>query len=90
MKCIYKYPLALQDTVTIEMPGFVNILHVDTQAGELMVWALVDTEMPMGRHVFHIIGTGHPCEHKDYDHVGTVMAGDFVWHIFYGGVEGYR
>lgn len=76
---IYKY----------NVPGIYNIslkqvLDVQMQQDQIVVWCIVDEELPEDRICFDVCGTG---QHTDRDlgtYVGTVQENDFyVWHIFY-------
>lgn len=76
---IYKY----------NVPGIYNIplkqvLNTQIQRGQIVVWCIVDEELPEDRICFDVCGTG---QHADRDlgtYVGTVQENDFyVWHIFY-------
>jgi hypothetical protein len=93
IKKIFKYgPLTLGGC-NINLPKGAQILHADSQKGNIFIWALVD---PFCKAVdirhFEVFGTGH---NFDYDmgvsreHIGTVkMDGDnFIFHVFeYTGV----
>jgi hypothetical protein len=41
----------------------------------------VDTESEMEEMRLQVFGTGHEIP-DDWEHVGTVQDGEFVWHIF--------
>lgn len=83
MKTIYKYPLTLTDRQQIRLPRDAQILDVQIQGGQLMLWALLDDDAtPHARNVC-VVGTGRLAGHVvDMDHVATVQAGEFVWHVF--------
>ena len=87
MKTVHKFKLPMpSDYFTIEMPRWAKILHVDTQQGIPVMWALVDTDQPMEPRQFRWAGTGHPVEKPGYEfkYVGTFQGqqGLLIWHIF--------
>ena len=96
MKTIWKYPLPLthlvgqagQAVVEIDAPAGARVLGAAEQRGQVCVWALVDTVMPVTRRTFEVYGTGHPVADHSPDRalrpVGTVLqvGGDLVLHVF--------
>lgn len=87
MRTIYRYPLRLAEVQTITGPGLGRIVAVGNSRGELEVWAEVDThDMEMVRTVT-IVGTGNEIPHGAGRHVGHVIDGPFVWHIYEGGYQ---
>lgn len=46
MKTIYKYPLQVTDIQKILMPVYAQILSVQAQNNQLVLWAVVETEAP--------------------------------------------
>jgi hypothetical protein len=86
MLVIYKYPLAIRDFQTVELPTGAKLLHV-AQQGRLQLWALVDPEVKAtyAQEIF-IFGTGHPMTKNPGIHLGTVITGEgaLVWHVFAG------
>lgn len=90
MKAIWKYPLDITDSQTIEAPEGAEFLSVIEQNGIPTLYALVNPEGPkVEQYKVQIRGTGHPIEEsllKAYVFLGTVQAGgefiNFVWHIF--------
>lgn len=90
MKTIYKYPLAVEDTVTISLPLGAQVLTVkqDTTRqlgrGNLVLWAIVEhDQLSTTRYDFEVRGTGHPLGQVG-DYISTVQDGPFVWHVFHG------
>ncbi len=88
MKTIYKYKLALTDSQVIKAPRDFTALSVGLQAGEICLWAEVETESPRVPRRVWIQGTGNPFAESMTDwsclagFVGTVQIGLFVWHIY--------
>ena len=52
MKVIYKYPLPVQEKLTIELPAGARIIRVEDVAGLFWLWAIVDSDAPLEpRHI---------------------------------------
>ncbi len=88
MTTIYKYPLDITDTQTIDCPKGSVPLHVGLDpSGNPCLWAQVDTSKSLGELTVYIVGTGHPLPsaRTPYKHLGSLTHGLFVWHVF---VEG--
>lgn len=93
MRTIYKFQLALTDTQTFPISPTHKILSVGEQNGQLVLWAVIETDEPFSDSaVIEIRGTGHPiCEednlidlYKYYNFIGTVQSfNGLVWHIFH-------
>lgn len=64
------------------MPQVAKLLHVAMQNGKLCVWALVWPQLPKVTRRLVIYGTGDAIERGERAYVGTVMDGQFVWHVF--------
>lgn len=95
---IYKYPFALVDRFTLELPADARIVHVAIQPGPgepyssrsangtACIWAIVSPEAPQVHRVFHIRGTGHEIGYGDHGreltHVATFQDSPYVWHLF--------
>lgn len=80
---VWKYPLDLTDVQEVEMPSFTRPLVVGDQDGILTLWAWCDRDAPKVKRKIVIVGTGNrapPPGNADY--VGTVMMGEYVWHVF--------
>ena len=85
MNTVFKYPFAIADRVTIALPRWAMILHVDCQDGVPCLWALVNTDQPDHDHDFRIYGTGHGIDKEmaiNGKHVATFQQGSLVWHMF--------
>lgn len=84
---IFKYPVPIEDTFTIEMPEVCEILDVQVQHGEPVMWAFVAPYSPIVSRQFRLIGTGHPVDAEEryrLDHVGSfqMVEGSAVFHLF--------
>lgn len=82
MKTIHKYPLKVADTQKLQLPWKAQVLSVQFQAGELMMWALVTPDAPKVERTIHTYGTGHQVPVDPGTHIGTVQQGGLVWHLF--------
>ena len=85
MKVIWKYELEHkgEDAQSIWMPHGAKILDVQMQGKEPVMWALVDSSVPMEERQFLLAWTGE--ERPDLDiagYIGTFQAGPMVWHLF--------
>ena len=81
MKTVWKFPLDLNRLSYVRMPTGYEILKIDCQDDQPMIWALVDPEAPMDTHGFLIRGTGHPVP-DGMGHIASFFQGPFVWHVF--------
>ncbi len=70
----------------IELPVESKVVLAGVQDGVIYIWV----EQPTGdvaKHIetFYVIGTGRDITgHKNMDHVGSVLQGPFIWHIYRG------
>lgn len=93
MKAVWKYPLAVEDEVEIEMPIGAVLLTVAVQGDTPQLWALVDPNAVTCIHSILTRGTGHsidPSDVKGYGYIGTyqLLGGSLVLHVFDGGEHG--
>lgn len=82
---VYKYVLRVDDSQSVEMPSGAEILCVQTQRGDVCLWALVNPNNSPEERRFRIAGTGHPADECSANrYIGTVqmMSGALVWHVF--------
>ncbi len=87
MKVIYKYPVEVEDSVTVTMPEGAQVLAVQVQRGVPCIWALVDPKMPAVDRKFRWVGTGHAHQEAfwvDLDYIGSIQleGGRLVFHLF--------
>lgn len=86
MKTVWKFPLAVADVQTVQMPANAHILTVQTQSGIPFVWALVNPDMPQETRTIIIVGTGHARDELDelVNYIGTVQMADgaLIFHVF--------
>ena len=93
-KSIWKFPMEVNDKVTISMPKGAEILTIQTQQiGKFTpdetpcIWALVDTENGKEERYFEIFGTGHPIPNdmgveRKYINTFQLKGGALVFHLF--------
>ena len=83
MKEVWKYKLRSADRQTVTMPAAAEILQVDDQFSELVMWALVDRDAQntVSREI-EMFTTGHPMDEAIRIYIGTVLIGSLVWHVF--------
>ena len=82
MKTIWKYPLS--EKCSFAMPQGAKILTVARQNDESCLWALVDSEAPLCRRTFVMLGTGHEILENNLTFLGSVqyIEGAIVMHVF--------
>lgn len=85
---IWKYTLIPATTNIVKMPLGAQILSVDTQNDEIVVYALVDTEENIVTELdFKTYGTGHQIDINihNYTFLGTakLQNGSLMFHVFY-------
>ena len=88
MTTVYKYPLGFKDSQEIHLPKDAIPLSVQLQHGNLTLWCLVDTTLPIEVRIVDIRGTGESLSYEPGLYVGTVQVGAFVWHVFMKHQEG--
>ena len=84
MITIWKFPLKIRGSQTIEFPEFHTVLHVAMQRTEICVWAQVDDKSPKIQKTFQIRGTGQIIDIRCRNHIGTVdaKASDEILHVY--------
>ena len=82
MKTIYKYHIERTDRQLIVLSVDARTIHVGLQNNELYLWAEVSTDALLEQRTIYVRGTGHPFIGTEGRHLGTVMDGLFVWHIY--------
>lgn len=80
---IWKYDVPITGEFSLPLPLGAKVLTVQVQAGDPVLWALVDPDMHRKARRFSVVGTGNPAEHiRAARYVGTFQLGRFVWHVF--------
>lgn len=86
---ILKYKLEVTDHQILNLPYGSKPLSVGFQNGELMLWAMVDSNEILQEVPVCVVGTGREVKYlEDYHYVGTVKdQGPFWWHVFIGDTD---
>jgi len=87
MITVHKYPLKLAPENVILISRWADLLCIQHQHGELMLWARVDTTAILVKRHILLSGTGHEAPHFKQHYIATVQDGSFVWHFFDGGEQ---
>ena len=85
MKTIWKYDIPLTDRFSLEMPRGSRVLSDMSQHGLPHMWFHVDTDAPMVRCDFAVVGTGNQMPDHPYPaYVGSFQLanGGLVFHVF--------
>lgn len=86
MKTIWKFPLQIIDTQTIEMPIGAEILCVQMQGSDPCLWAIVNDHesIPKMNITIRTYGIGHPIDSIKEQYIGTYqsLSGQLVFHVF--------
>ncbi len=81
MRTIYKYGVPPVTSFKLEMPKHSQFNHLGLQQGCMFAWFEVDTDQPMEKRIFYVVGTGHAIP-ADTQYVATVQQPPFVWHLY--------
>lgn len=94
MRTILKFPFDVRKPV-VDMPKGAQITLVGWQGddpAQLAIWAEVECAngpslegVALERWDLLVIGTGHPMPAEYLKHLGSVIAGPFVWHVYRAG-----
>lgn len=76
-KVVYKYSLRHR----VEMPIGAQILTIQMQDNQPMIWALVDPNAQFELRHFEAVSTGYSVG-NGLQYIGTYFEGQFVWHVF--------
>jgi hypothetical protein len=82
-RAVWKFEIPIQDRFELQMPAGAEIVHVEVQAGNACLWALVEPERGAELRVFYLRGTGRRVE-PGLRHLGSFLLhrGEFVGHLF--------
>jgi hypothetical protein len=84
---IYKYLVPTAGaSQEILMPKGAQLIHVNEQGGDILIWAIVEPDAPKVWREIDVVGTGWEL-HRIGKHIGTAHCGTFVWHVFDTGDE---
>lgn len=89
MRVIYKYPIPIRSSFTLDMPSEARMLSFQVQYGVPTLWALVNLDSPKARWVFKLLGTGDPQPNDEHlaNYIGTIQHEGYVWHLFHAGCQ---
>jgi len=83
---IFKYPLAVVDRQTVEMPKGATILCCQIQLDKPCLWAAVDPDAPLEPRTILVVGTGRDTAFglATTEYIGTIQLneGVFIFHVF--------
>ncbi len=83
---VFKYPVKIDDHVSIDMRKGAKLLSFQTQGEQPCLWALVGETKEMETRHFRFAGTGHPIEGdpSSLKFIGTAQmaGGSLIWHLF--------
>lgn len=83
MKTIYKYDLELANEQKLSLPSGAELLSVQAQDEKLVLWAVVDTDLPERDFTITLHGTGNPIPEIHGCYIDTVQMDGMVWHFFW-------
>lgn len=85
MQTVHKYPLETMDFQVIGVPQQAKPLKVGYDAaGQLCLWAQVDTDNALEDRCMFVTRTGHPAPGAQATYIDTVFDDQFVWHVWMG------
>lgn len=84
IRVIYKYTLKVATNQEIEMPANAQVLAVQGQNGNAVMWCLCDKADDIVPRTFTVITTGDSFNASHCEYVGTLQTdgGRFVGHVF--------
>jgi len=85
MQSIYKYRLLFNELQGLDIKSN-NILSAKEQYGNIVIYALNDTDLKIINYQFLIIATGNKCPRIDgFKFLDTVRMenGAYIFHVFY-------
>lgn len=83
MKTVFKYPIDLRKDNALELPIGAEVrLFAEDPQGQICIWFEIDTDEKKTERKFRIYGTGHPMVNKWEIHLGSIVSGQFVWHLY--------
>jgi hypothetical protein len=84
MKTVYKYRLPLDEAFTIDLPRAAQLLSIQVQDGDAVLYALVDTEFESVSVEFRQVLTGQALPDVALNYIGSYRfrLDGLVYHIF--------
>lgn len=86
MKRIFKYPVPVDDSFSLELPIGSHILCVQMQKSEPVMWIECNPDAIKTVRYFYLFGTGMEVSEKAVRYIGTIqmLAGGLIFHLFEG------
>lgn len=83
-KTVWKFMLKPDMLNMVQVPAGAEPLTAQMQGDNLVMWALVDPEMPKVNRKFLVIGAGFDINYAIVKYIGTfqLYGGSFVQHVF--------
>ncbi len=81
MTVVWKFPLKL-GVNKIRVPCGSELLTVQEQHGEGMLWARCEQHKHVVDRVIEVTGTGVPTPNGTYIGTFQMAGGDYIWHAF--------
>ncbi len=83
MRTIHKQKLEITDIQEIELPWYSQIIHLDTQDGNVCIWYECDPDQPKEKVTIYCYGTGHKMRTGNQRYIGTAFVfGGLVFHFY--------
>lgn len=82
---IFKYPLEVTDTQTVDLPAAAHPLSVQVQDGAPCLWVALEPESPTAPRLVHMVGTGHDANRAlgaEFVDTFQLDGGALVFHVF--------
>lgn len=81
---ILKFKLTKASRQFVKMPEKSEIMDIQLQEGEFVMWALCPVDNPEIKVQINIYGTGWDVNENmsKNEYLATVQSGGFVWHFF--------
>ncbi len=87
MITIWKYELSKLGVNEVEMPANSEVRHVGSIMNFLYIWCEVNTNDPIAKEQFYVVGTGREIPKNirtAISYIGTAITDDgFVWHVYW-------
>jgi hypothetical protein len=81
---VLKWPVSVDGERHAVGGGPVMLVASQGAHGTICVWTLEHSEEPTISREVIVVGTGHdlPDGGTNWDHIGSCLAGPYVWHVF--------
>lgn len=82
MSVVLKWPVPVDDQDHAIGNGRVVLVGSQGEHGTVYVWTIEPGVNVTTARKVRVVGTGHPNPGDDWVHIGSTIAGPFVWHVF--------